>query len=1754
MKVFKFHKLTLLGLVYLFLSGIVLFYATDVFADPPVLSSISDKVLQEGQTLVIPKIVATDPDNDTLTIEIDNEPPGVRFFQTTSRAGYVQYKLRWPGNLVKPGVYTPTFRALDGTGGQAEQLVTITVNSAGNVSPVLNPINDKQGIEGQILVIPKIGASDSNGDTITIAIENEPPGVRFFQTDSRPGYVEYKLRWPGEYVTPGVHSITFTALDGNGGSDVKSADLIISNISSPPYFSPTPQDVVLEAGEAIDVTLYATDNDDGDVVYIERTGILYPWISALENLSGNDAQIRLTGSSSVPGTYPVTLRAKDARILIDMPFDAGGVPAKLEDVLSVNYGDWGITPDGGSGYECHLQGGYGKAHVKNAALADGIIKARFNLNDSTGNYAEVQLRLNSSAPTETPISSKSELISVLAGCENDTILSQHYYLTTDIDLEGDTSMLPIGSQAHPFTGSFDGRGFSITNYQVYGPSRTYLGLFAYIGASGVIKNLDVEVINSIYIDDTGRSAVGAVVGKNDGTISNCHIAFEDSITVNGINDGDYAFGALVGENAGRIYSCSSEGYNVGTVDSSNPNRIYMGHMVGRQIAGGIIDDCIAGAGAYNNITGGNNDVVGGLLGENSGGTISNSSAPLYEVRFDSQPHVSGGFVGINSGGLITGCFAIGNGVGGYIDVGGFAGRNENSGTLEDCYAIGEIYGSYNVGGFVGFNNDSSIIQNCYFASGTVVGDNCVGGLIGVNQSSEAVKNSYATGTGISGISTTGGLIGSNMNTYPENCWWYNGLLNGIGDGWQPDEQVGNWQMESSEIAFYDISRPVYDADQDTFFDEGEWDFTSVWVDGQSTYPTLYDHSSPPTDTDTGYNIRVSSDGVGIWDRESNSCLGTASPGPGLASGWHELRVDAEGDTIKVYVDDPQALTPPLLQVTNATDVGYGNIALSGDARIASAYFDDINIIDTTNALSVEEEFLITVLEPLLSINAVPQSGNIPLTVDFSANTNDFNPAKYWWNFGDGYTAKGKVPSPTHTYQEPGVYTVTLTAKESARIGGRIATAIPISIDVGGTTSPPVLNVVSPQEAQIFSSSPITVSGTATDDVGIDKVRITVKVDNGTVYDSTIATINGDAFDGTVNLREGANKLHVWAFDVEGYSAHEYRGIYLDTNAGNNPPVLSSIGNRQGAEGSSFTISSINATDIDGDELTMVLRDPPPGVRFFQTSGSNLGAVTYKMTWPDTLVEAGEYATTLIVFDENGATDEEIFTIGIKGITSTAISPQLVLAPREVQFQVALSSGWTPTCTWDFGDGNQAVGESVSYTYTLPGDYDVTLNVNDGVTDLNRDATIKVYDNQAPQNLGPRSLFVWTAWDAGDAEGWTAEGGLAGFDIIGDGALNAVATQTDSYMESSSLKIYTLLSKKVFVRCKVTDADQFTGKLTWKREGDAGFESASYETFSVINDGGFHTYELDLSSHPEWTGNIKQLRFYPTTGSSAHVWIDFIKVTEDNPAVETLAWNFNPGGEGIVSDATQQDELLDFCFVKGISLVFLNSQGVACGTSQDKQDYTDFINKAHSKSIDVYGLQGRAWWSIPEGQSIPGQLNTSQEGWQYVDAVIAYGGFDGVIDDTEPYVVDDDGWSDNLAQRVQWYLAWIDGCVSRVGQTPFISVTPFWFDGINETGKVLNEEVSDRVDSICIMDYRDFAEGGDGIISHAENEVTYAKSWIAVETNNLVPNIYADKLSFYEEGEAYMEAELLKVKTYYDANANYEGISIHYYIPYRDMAP
>ena len=183
-------------------------------------------------------------------------------------------------------------------------------------------------------------------------------------------------------------------------------------------------------------------------------------------------------------------------------------------------------------------------------------------------------------------------------------LTQSYALGSNINNQGGL-FAPIGSGSTSFNGTLEGLGHTVQNLKISEYSATYVGLIGHLGQAGVVRDLGVSgsANNSI----TGKDTVGALVGWNEGTISNTYANL--NVTANSNN-----VGGLVGTNGstGKI----TNSYATGPVTGLDA----VGGLVGTNA--GVINNTYA-TGTIN-ATGGSGH-AGALVGQvNTGSSVSNT--------------------------------------------------------------------------------------------------------------------------------------------------------------------------------------------------------------------------------------------------------------------------------------------------------------------------------------------------------------------------------------------------------------------------------------------------------------------------------------------------------------------------------------------------------------------------------------------------------------------------------------------------------------------------------------------------------------------------------------------------------------------------------------------------------------------------------------------------------------------------------------------------------------------------------------------------------------------------------------------------------------------------------------------------------------------------------------------------------------------------------------------------------------------------
>ncbi|MGA7782033.1 MAG: filamentous hemagglutinin N-terminal domain-containing protein [Paraburkholderia sp.] len=262
----------------------------------------------------------------------------------------------------------------------------------------------------------------------------------------------------------------------------------------------------------------------------------------------------------------------------------------------------------------------------------GIVSALYDMN---GTYTAGAIDSNSAwsaAPFSGLVTQVTayQLVNSIADLEAvNNNLAGDYALGTNVIAPAMTSVPALGSvSGTPFTGQFDGMGYSLTIPALFGQpdvSTVGTGLFSVIGTTGVVRNLN---LSALAISD---GPDGLLAGENDGLVTHVNI----SGRVSGQNDANVtpgpAAGGIVAINRGTIEQSSESAFVSGV-------GIATGGAVGENF-GTIIQVAATGT-IFSGITG----PTGGLVGLNAG-TVNES----YSTGTVGSEAVRGGLVGENTG-------------------------------------------------------------------------------------------------------------------------------------------------------------------------------------------------------------------------------------------------------------------------------------------------------------------------------------------------------------------------------------------------------------------------------------------------------------------------------------------------------------------------------------------------------------------------------------------------------------------------------------------------------------------------------------------------------------------------------------------------------------------------------------------------------------------------------------------------------------------------------------------------------------------------------------------------------------------------------------------------------------------------------------------------------------------------------------------------------------------------------------------------
>ncbi|WP_319578871.1 PKD domain-containing protein [uncultured Methanospirillum sp.] len=357
--------------------------------------------------------------------------------------------------------------------------------------------------------------------------------------------------------------------------------------------------------------------------------------------------------------------------------------------------------------------------------------------------------------------------------------------------------------------------------------------------------------------------------------------------------------------------------------------------------------------------------------------------------------------------------------------------------------------------------------------------------------------------------------------------------------------------------------------------------------------------------------------------------------------------------------------------------------------------------------------------PKASFTADKRSGPNPLTVQFT-DTSSGSPTMWFWDFGDGTNAS--IASPSHTYQQAGVYTVKLTS--SSQQGTDTKTEKDF-IAVTGDIPPPVAMF---EATPLSGSAPLTVKFT---DLSIGPPT--------TYYWDFGDTITSNEVNPSHTYTGPGSYTVTLTVSNSGGSHTMKRDNYI--LVGGSPSGV--VADFEGAPTSGAAPLTVKFTDKSTGSPTMWIWDFGDGVIPMDASCSgdscnNIANPIHTYTAP------GVYTVKLTASSQTGGvstkTKEGYITVSQSGgvIADFEGTPTSGGAPLTVKF-TDKSTGGPTMWIWDFGDGVIPMDASCSgdscnnianpiHTYTAPGVYTVKLTASSqtgGVSTKTREGYITV---------------------------------------------------------------------------------------------------------------------------------------------------------------------------------------------------------------------------------------------------------------------------------------------------------------------------------------------------------------------------------------------------------------------------------------------
>jgi len=269
--------------------------------NPPVFTSVPPKTVNENVLLTF-TVSATDPEGLPVTYSTGTLPNGATFNPTTRT-------FSWTPTYDQQGSYSVQFNANDGNSSSTMIVEITVVNVNRNPTLNLNPASPYNINENQAFTIQLTGSDPDQNSVLNYTSTTLPTGATLTKNSN----TSATFSWTPNAQQSGSYTITFTVTDENNGTDSKTAQITVNDVSSPPTLTLNPlPPYTTNEGQILDIQLIGTDPDNGSVLKYSMQNA--PTGATLGEVTG---LFSWTPQYNQAGSYVITFKVTDETQLSD---------------------------------------------------------------------------------------------------------------------------------------------------------------------------------------------------------------------------------------------------------------------------------------------------------------------------------------------------------------------------------------------------------------------------------------------------------------------------------------------------------------------------------------------------------------------------------------------------------------------------------------------------------------------------------------------------------------------------------------------------------------------------------------------------------------------------------------------------------------------------------------------------------------------------------------------------------------------------------------------------------------------------------------------------------------------------------------------------------------------------------------------------------------------------------------------------------------------------------------------------------------------------------------------------------------------------------------------------------------------------------------------------------------------------------------------------------------------------------------------